>query len=304
MNVPASIGFSTPTMAATAVTAMVQGVAYASEQRGAKVVVTDAGLDGARQSRQIDELTEIGVAALLVYPVTAPTALRPALDRAVEAGVLLFSHDEIDHQAVITEFITPGDEMASLSAGLLNELLGGHGGVAIVGGVPAPQILERTEAFRRALRQTHTGLRLLADAKNPTDDAVGARDVVADLLATHPEITGILTYNDASAIGAADAAEALGRSDILIVGCNGEPECLDAIRSGRIAGTVERHPIELGRRAGGLIVDILGGTLARERAPRRVTAQPEVITAANVDRFRPWQNRMPEPDWPRTCQFL
>jgi ABC-type sugar transport system substrate-binding protein len=283
---------------------MVQGLACTAELRGAKVVVTDARLDGDRQRRQLDQLTEIGVAALLVYPVTAPAGLRPALDRAVEAGVLLFSHDDLDHEAVITRLITPGAEMASLSVRLLNELLGGDGNVAIVGGIPAPQILERTEAFKQAIRETHSDLRLLAEAENPTDDAAGARDAVGGLLAAHPQIKGILTYNDASAIGAADAAEAVGRSDVVIVGCNGEPECLDAIKRGRVAGTVERHPIELGQRAGELILDILSGTLARERAPRRITAQPELITADNVDYFRPWQDRTPEPDWSRTCQFL
>ena len=194
--------------------------------------------------------------------------------------------------------------MACLSADLLNEALEGRGDVAIVGGIPAPQIVERTDAFRRALRERYTGLRVVAEVENPTDDAAGAQAAVAALLRAHPEITGILTYNDASAIGAADAVQAAGRSDVTIVGCNGEPESLDAIRSGRIAGTVERHPIELGRRAADLILDVLDGALAREHAPRRVSAEPERVTASNVDQFKPWPDRTPQPDWPRTCQFL
>jgi ribose transport system substrate-binding protein len=304
VNLPLTIGFSTPTIEAAAVKAMVQAVAYVAERRGAKVLVTDARLDGSRQSNQIDQLTEQGVAALLVYPVAAPPALHPALDRAVKAGVALFSHDHVDHPSVITEFITPGAEMAALSAGLLNELLNGHGDVAIVGGIPAPQILERTEAFNRALAKTHTGLRLVAEAVNATDDSAGAWPVVADMLTAHPEITGILTYNDASAIGAADAVEAAARTDVVIVGCNGEPECLNAIRNGRVAGTVERYPVELAQRAAELILDVLDGTVPRDSAPRSILSEPEVITATNVDRFQPWEERTPQPDWSRTCQFI
>jgi ribose transport system substrate-binding protein len=304
MNAPRTIGFSTPTMNAAAVKAMLQGFAYACEQRGAHVVVTDAQLDGDRQAAQIDQITETGVAALVVYPVATPAALRPALDRAVESGLLLFSHDDVDHPAVITEFITPGAQMAVLSANLLDELLGGRGDVAIIGGIPAPQILERTDAFKQALQERHTGLRLVAEASNPTDDAPGAREVVTDILAAHPELAGILTYNDASAIGAAEAVETPAEHSIVIVGCNGEPECLEAIRAGRVAGTVERHPIELGQRAADLILDVLDGTVSRESAPSRIASEPEVITAANVNQFRPWQERTPQPDWARTCRFL
>jgi ribose transport system substrate-binding protein len=302
MSRPATIGFSTPTMNAAAVKAMVQGMAQAAEQRGATIVVADARLDGARQSRQIDELASAGIDALLVYPVAEPATLRAALDRAVEAGVALFSHDHVGHPAVITEFITPGAEMATLSARLLADLLGGEGEVAIVGGIPAPQILERVDAFKQAL--AGTGPRVVAEAVNETDDAAGARAVVAGLLSAHPEITGILTYNDASAIGAAEATEEAGRTEIVIVGCNGEPDCLEAIRRGRVAGTVERYPIELGQRAAGVILDVLDGSVPRESAPGRIVSEPEVITAANVDRFQPWEKRTPQPDWSRSCRFL
>src|SRR5262245_59747047 len=106
---------------------MVQGLAYIAEGRRAHVVVADAGLDGERQAAQIGELCAAGIDALLVYPTAPPALLSAALDRAVAGGIPLFSHDSVDHPAVITEFVTPGGAMAELAAGLMDELLGGAG---------------------------------------------------------------------------------------------------------------------------------------------------------------------------------
>jgi ribose transport system substrate-binding protein len=299
----ATIGFSTPTLGAAAVRAMVHGLAWVAETRGATVAVGDARLDHALQLEQLDELVRLGVDALLVYPVGTPEELRPALDRASDAGVFLFSHDDVGHPAVVTQLLTPGDVMARLSMRILNDALGGKGNVVLVDGIPAPQIRERTDEFRRMFAKEYTGLLVAGEVINETDDAPGARDVIAELLRTQDIPDGIITYNDASAIGSADAVEAAG-ARVVIVGCNGEPECLEAIRAGRVAGTVERHPIELAQRGAEVILDVVAGVIACEDAPHSLAAEPEVITAANVDQFLPWPERAPEPDWSRTCHFL
>jgi ABC-type sugar transport system substrate-binding protein len=124
------------------------------------------------------------------------------------------------------------------------------------------------------------------------------------LLSEDPALGGIFTYNDASALGAADVVENSGRKDVVIVGCNGEPQCLAAIREGRVAATVERYPVELAQQAATIMLDVAIGSLAAADAPRRVAVEPEVVTAANVGRFRPWEERTPQPDWERTCRFL
>lgn len=303
MTATPTIGFSSPILAAAASQAMVQGVVWVAETRGANVVVADAQLDVTRQIEQLEALVRLSVDAILVYPVGTPAELRPALDRIADAGILLFSHDDVDHPAVITELCTPGDRMARLSAELVRDQLDGSGLVVIVDGIAAPQIRERTDEFRRAFAEYGPGITVIGEAVNETDDAQGGRRVVIELLEKLDTPDAIIAYNDASALGAADAVEAAGLSAV-IVGCNGEPECLEAIRFGRIAGTVERHPIELAQRGTEVILDVLSGAIDRDEAPRRLTAEVEVITASNVDDFLPWPKRTPEPDWSRTCRYL
>jgi ribose transport system substrate-binding protein len=298
------IGLSAPTLEAAAVKALLQGLAYVAEGRGATVLVADAKLDGECQRVGIDALVREGVDALLVYPTVAPEILRPALDDAAAVDVPLFGHDALKHPAVITEFVTPGAEMAALAAGLMNEFLEGRGAVCLVGGVPAPQIVERVQAFERTVAERFPGLNVVAHVVNEADDRAGACERLVSLLTGGATLDGIFAYNDASALGAADAIEVAGGGGIVVVGCNGEPECLPAIRDGRMAGTVERYPIELGQRAATIILDVVTGALPRGAAPPRVASEPEIITRANVERFLPWPERTPQPDWSRTCRFL
>jgi ABC-type sugar transport system substrate-binding protein len=50
---------------------------------------------------------------------------------------------------------------------------------------------------------------------------------MTDLLQAHPEITLVVCANDYIAIGAAKAAEALGRKDVLIFGNDGDTTGLE-----------------------------------------------------------------------------
>ena len=58
------------------------------------------------------------------------------------------------------------------------------------------------------------------------------------LLAKHPDVQGVLAYNDASAIGAAAAARAQGKKLAIYGNYGGASDGLNAIESGQIRATV------------------------------------------------------------------
>ena len=63
-----------------------------------------------------------------------------------------------------------------------------------------------------------------------------------DLLQAHPEIEVVITANDYIAIGAALAAEALGREDVAIFGNDGDTTGLEDIAAGKWDATVNTTP--------------------------------------------------------------
>ena len=64
-----------------------------------------------------------------------------------------------------------------------------------------------------------------------------------DLLQAHPEIEVVITANDYIAIGAALAAEALGREDVAIFGNDGDTTGLEDIAAGKWDATVNTTPL-------------------------------------------------------------
>ena len=82
------------------------------------------------------------------------------------------------------------------------------------------------------------------------------------------------------ALGAARAAKLLDRK-VLIVGYDGIPETITAIKDGRIAATVQQQPIEMGKLAAEVAMNYMQGT------PKELHNQHDVevklITKENVN---------------------
>ncbi|MBN1966110.1 MAG: substrate-binding domain-containing protein, partial [Anaerolineae bacterium] len=80
-----------------------------------------------------------------------------------------------------------------------------------------------------------------------------------DLLQAHPEIQIVVTANDYISIGAARAAQALGRTDVLIFGNDGDTTGLEDIAAGRWTATVNTTPYVMGQVALQVTMDCLNG---------------------------------------------
>ena len=62
--------------------------------------------------------------------------------------------------------------------------------------------------------------------------------VIESVLQANPDINGIICGNDTMALGAQAAVDAAGRSDIVVMGFDGNDNVLDSIMQGKIDGTV------------------------------------------------------------------
>lgn len=288
-----TIGFVPPALDHTVTHAMIRGLVSTTAARGGQVLVVDGGLDVGRQVEGIERLVAVGVDALVVYPAGDPRSLHRAIDDAVARGVRIFAHDDLGHDAVEAEMVTPVEVMGSKAADLLAGALGGVGSIAVVTGVDAPAVTDRVNGFLERIESAHPEINVVATALNSFDDADGAKAAVAKLLKEEPTLEGIFAYNDSSAVGTARAVAAAGRTP-LIVGNNGEPHGIAAVADGVIAGTVDRHPVELAQRTAELILDIL----ERPRKPgpaESVLVEPTAVTSATIGEFVPWNERCATP---------
>jgi ribose transport system substrate-binding protein len=101
------------------------------------------------------------------------------------------------------------------------------------------------------------------------------------ILHAHPHLSGFFAVNDEMALGVADALRSAGRTgDVAIIGVDGIPEALDAVRAGSMSATVSQYPYVMGQMA----VEACVAAVRGARLPARVDAPIAVVTKSNVAR--------------------
>ncbi len=161
-----------------------------------------------------------------------------------------------------------------LAARELARRLGGRGTVVVLQGTPGTfAARERGKGFAEDIA-AHPGIRVVGRQSADFDRAKGL-DVTTNLLQSHPGVDGVFAENDEMALGAVKALGARAGTSVEVVGFDGTPEALRAVRGGTLTPTVAQQPRELGRLAVRNAV-----RLARGESPRRTVKVPVKVVAA------------------------
>lgn len=295
------IGFSNPFAPNTFLKAIEDGTRAVIEAEGWTFKSIDAQLDPNKQISDIDTFVDQGVDAIYVFPLDA-RGLQGPLERAQAAGIKVFATNfEIDfEQEAPTAPFLDGQvlenkpKLAEDVVSYTEDKVGGSGGIGYIGLViPVPSLEAYFEAVQSLVKETEN-LELLQRVDNPTDDTAGARPKADELITKWGDrLNVIMGYNDPSALGAALAATAAGRDDLLILGLQGQQEGVEGVRKGDIAATWDARPVEHGETIGGMIVAALMGAEESEWK-RTILHNSSLVDESNVDEFVPWDQRIEE----------
>ena len=265
--------------------AMYQGVRAEAARRNVRLTVRSvaSSLDLAGQAAQARALVARGDDCYVVNPI-APTNLIGAL-RGVRRPVVNVD-SPIDLAAArrarvpVRTFIGTDDFLAGRSAAArMTSFLRGRGDVALLDGtVGSVNSRRRLAGFESGIR----GSRVRVVARVVADYDRTKAEIAADrILRAHPRIAGFFAANDLMALGVADAVRAAGRAArVRIIGVDGIPAALAAVRAGAIAATVSQYPYVMGRMA----VEACVAAARGARLPARVLAPIAVLSSANVGR--------------------
>jgi len=247
---------------------------------GVKTVFADANLDPNVQLQIADSMLSQGVKAE-IQDIIFPHSLDAFLARATAAKV-----------GVCVEFSpTAGgaqenDDQAgrSMVAFLHKKFPSGAQG-AELGNTPAAVIVNRETGFYRALK-AYPNLVVGPRVRNLKEDIADARTLAENLLTANPNLQFIWTTNDNEAIGAGLAAQGLGRK-IVILGMNGAPDAVAAVKSGLITATWDSNQNLIGAYVAANCVNyVTTGTFK----PAEYVPFTE-ITKANAAKWVPWPKR-------------
>ncbi|MGW7789700.1 substrate-binding domain-containing protein, partial [Streptomyces tricolor] len=217
---------------------------------------------------------------IIVNPVDSDAAGNSvtAADRAripviaVDRGVNKASVDTL----VASDNVAGGE----LAAKTIAEKLGGQGKIVILQGQAGTSAArERAAGFARGLKD-YPGIRVLA--QQPADfDRTKGLDVMSNLLQAHPDVQGVIAANDEMALGAIKALGSKAGKSVQVVGFDGTPDGLTAVKDGTLYASVAQQPTQLGK----IAVDNALKAVKGEKVEPTVKVPVKVVTKDNVAGF-------------------
>ena len=116
------------------------------------------------------------------------------------------------------------------------EALGGEGQVVILRGTLGTDLeTQRYTGFVDAIADSKNEI---AQNSSPILTEPRLFNTIENILQANPDIDLVYAENDEMCLGVAKALESANRSDIKVIGFDGAVETLEAIKDGRVTGTV------------------------------------------------------------------
>jgi ribose transport system substrate-binding protein len=278
-----TIGLALSTLQNPFFVSLRDGAQGAADEAGATLSVSDAQDDAQQQADDIQDFITQGVDVILINPVDS-AAIVPSIEAANEAGIPVFTVDRgAEGGEVVTHIASDNVLGGRLASEYLFELIGEAGTVAQLEGVPgASATNDRGQGFQDALDGAPDVE--LASSQTANFNREEGYTVAQNLLQATPDLDGIFAQNDEMALGAVEAAEEAGMTDLAIVGFDATDDALAAIADGRMAGTIAQQPALMGQLGVNLAVDFL--SVGEELTPV-VPVEVTVVTQDNVADYLP-----------------
>jgi D-allose transport system substrate-binding protein len=183
----------------------------------------------------------------------------------------------------MVNFYEQGRMGAEYIVKLLKKNKGGK--VAIIEGLPgAPQSEARTAGAKKAFG-TDPSIKLVS--VQPGDwDRSKAYNTTTNLLQANPDLKGIMCSNDVMALAAVEAIEAAGKTgQIIVVGIDLIQQAKDAIREGKLAGSVAFSPFLIGE----LFTRVAVAAYEGKKIPDGVSVTSVLATKDNIHLLNDWK---------------
>jgi len=261
------------------------GATEAARKLGVKLIVSsvDRETDFAKQGGLVENAASQGVDAILIAPADSKAIVSPLLD-AQKKGIRIVNLDNrIDAAAAkavglkIEAFIGPDNADGAYKATRhLIKLMGGAGKVAMLEGIRGVDNGEqRKRGFQKAVGEVKDKIQVVAMESGEWMTEPAQRKMEG-ILARFPDLQGVFCANDSMALGVIQAVETAGKAGkVFIVAYDNLKAAQDAIRSGKMHGTIEQHPDLMGAKSVEVAIDLLAG----KPVPAEVPVQTDLITA-------------------------
>ena len=214
---------------------------------GVHLIQRNANGNISQQNTDIENMIAQGAKVLIVAPENAGVA--PSLAQAKAKHIPVLTIDRTVNGTACSDFIGfIGSNFlgqAKIAADDLGKALNGKGSVVVLQGTSGNNVAaDRTNGFNAEIKAKFPNIKIVASQTANFDQATGQK-VMAQLLQSHKDITGLYAENDTMALGAIQAMRAAGKKpgkDIKIVSIDGTKDAVNDVISGAMYSDIETNP--------------------------------------------------------------
>ena len=274
-KVDGSIGLAVSTQNNPFFVTLVEGAKAEAAKLGVDIQVTDAADDAAKQTTDIETLVSSGISVLIVNPVDSD-AVAGAVQAAISKGVRVISVDRaVNGVEVDCQIASDNVAGAAMATQYIVDTLGEGAVVAELQGITgASAAIDRSAGFHQV---ADAKLNVVASQTANFDRAQGM-SVMENMLQGNGDIQAVFAANDEMALGALEAISGAGKN-VLVVGFDATDDAVEAVKAGRMGGTIAQQPALLGATAVQNAVKLMAGETVEKNIPVEVT----LITKENAD---------------------
>jgi erythritol transport system substrate-binding protein len=254
-----------------------------AQQLGYQVLVNTHDDDAHKQDELFDMAIANHAAAIILDNAGADASIA-AVRKARAAGIPSFLIDrEINWNGVAAaQIVSNNYQGATLGAQEFVRRMGEKGSyVELVGRESDTNAGIRSQAYHDVLDK-YPGLKLAA-RQSANWSQTEAFQKMETIIQANRDIKGVIAGNDTMALGASAALKASGLAKVIVVGFDGSPDALAAIRAGAIQATVLQPAARIAMAAVEQAHRYL--TTGSTGAPEKQAVDCELVTAKNVDQF-------------------
>jgi ribose transport system substrate-binding protein len=203
-----------------------------AEAAGLNVSMVDTRGDLAAVNSEMENALAQGADAI-VLGMGDPLEFGAGLAAAIDANVPVFGLDAGAADGVTANITSDNEFLGETSAQVLIDAIGGEGQIAVIHFDPFEPVRLRAAAARALFEEA--GIEIVEDIQGDPADSTGfAKTTVQDLLSKYAEgeLDGIWVAWDASALGAFQATQETGRTEVIVTSVDGQDFAVAEVAKG------------------------------------------------------------------------
>lgn len=254
-----------------------------AEELGYETLVLTHDDDANKQDQLFDTAISRGAAAIILDNAGADASIA-AVQKAKDAGIPSFLIDrEINATGVaVSQIVSNNYQGATLGAEEFVRLMGEAGNyVELLGRESDTNAGIRSGGYNDIISQ-YPDLKLVAQ-QSANWDQNEAFEKMETIIQANEGIKGVIAGNDTMALGAAAALKAAGLNDVIVVGFDGSPDVVEAIKAGDIKATVLQPAVYIAQLAVEQAHSFI--TTGSTGQPEKQSIDCQLINTENAEQF-------------------